>query len=388
MNKALNDIIACVPRSASIDWAALGKTELAPLFEKMKRTEQSPLHHGEGNVYLHTRAVCEKLVSLKEYMLLSEQEQNVMFFAALLHDIGKIVCTRTENGVIISPHHSSVGANMARDFMWRVLGACGEEKMQDFRESVCALILYHSFPPYAIEREDAERHFQRIASLGELAKGFSIRKLCLLEKADVLGRISKDSADWLERVECCLMMAEEFECADAPYIFASDAAKRAYFKGKTNWKQDKIYDAAWGEIVLMAGLPGTGKDTWIRENLPDLPMISLDVWRERLGIAPGENQGEVLNAAREEAREYLRKKQPFVWNATNLLSMHRSSQISLFEDYGASVRTVFLETGWQEGLRRNSERKARVPENVIESMLSKTTLPERHESRFVEWKIV
>jgi predicted kinase len=293
----------------------------------------------------------------------------MIFLAALLHDIGKISCTRVEDGVIVSPHHSSAGAAMARDFMWRVLGACGDEKLQSFRETVCALIRYHSFPPRAAERDDAERYFQRIACLGELAEGFNIRKLCLLEKADVLGRISENNNEWLEKVEYCLMMAEDFECADAPFAFASDAAKRAYFKGKTSWKQDEIYDTAWGEITLMAGLPGTGKDTWIKQNLPDIPMISLDVCREKLGIAPGENQGAVVAAAREEARGYLRKKQPFVWNATNILEVHRSAQISLFEDYGASVRTVFLETKWQEELRRNSERRARVPEKAIENML-------------------
>ena len=387
MNKALNDIISCVPRGNSVDWSALEKTALSPVFAKMRLTEQNPAHHGEGNVYLHTQAVCESLASLAEYSDLTENEQNILFIAALLHDIGKTVCTRIEDGAIVSPHHCSVGAEMARDFMWRTLGACGEEPLRDLRESVCAIIRYHSFPPHAAERNDAERYFHRIACLGELAKGFSVRMLCLLEKADILGRISKDNGEWLERVEYCLMMAEDYECADAPFAFSSDAAKRAYFKKKINWKQDTVYDTAWGEVILMAGLPGTGKDTWIRENIPDIPMISLDIWREKLGIAPGGNQSAVVTAARDEAREYLRKKQPFVWNATSLLEMHRSAQISLFEDYGASVRTVFLETEWNEGLRRNNERRARVPEAVIENMLAKMTLPERHESRTVEWKI-
>ena len=387
MNKALKDILSCVPHGGSIDWSRLESTVLSATFEKMRATEQNPVHHGEGNVYLHTRAVCESLASLPEYRLLSENEQNILFLAALLHDIGKPVCTKTEEGVIVSPHHCSAGAAIARNLMWRELGACGEESLRDLRESVCALIRYHSFPPHAAERNDAERYFHRIACLGELARGFSVRALCLLEKADILGRISQDNGEWLERVEYCLMMAEEFECADAPFPFASDTAKRAYFQKKTSWRQEEVYDSSWGEVILMAGLPGTGKDTWIRENTPDIPMISLDAWRAKLGIAPGANQSKVLAAARDEAREYLRKKQPFVWNATSLIEAHRSSQISLFEAYGASVRTVFLETDWNEGLRRNSERQARVPESVIENMLSKMTLPERHESRRVEWEI-
>jgi predicted kinase len=117
-------------------------------------------------------------------------------------------------------------------------------------------------------------------------------------------------------------------------------------------------------------------------------MVSLDLWREKLGISPKENQGAVIAAARDEAKEYLRKKQPFVWNATNISEQIRSAQISLFEDYGASVRTVFLETEWGEEMRRNGERKATVPTSAIEKMLQKLEIPERSESAEVEWKIV
>ena len=82
--------------------------------------------------------------------------------------------------------------------------------------------------------------------------------------------------------------------------------------------------------------------------------------------------------AHERAREYLRKKQPFVWNATNITAQTRNMQISLFEGYGASVETVFLETAWNEQMLRNQSREAEVSVMVIEKMLSKLTLPERY----------
>ena len=83
----------------------------------------------------------------------------------------------------------------------------------------------------------------------------------------------------------------------------------------------------------------------------------------------------------------MRKAQPFVWNATNISTQIRQKQISLFERYGAGVRTIFLETEWEEGLRRNREREAVVPQSEIEKMLSKLELPERYESENVEWLI-
>jgi predicted kinase len=135
----------------------------------------------------------------------------------------------------------------------------------------------------------------------------------------------------------------------------------------------------------MSGLPGTGKDTYIKKNFPTLPVVSLDDIRERIGVSPTENQAPVVLEAHNEARALLRKRTPFVWNATSITADLRNKQISLFEEYGASVRCVWLETGWEEELRRNRERERNVPEAVIERMLSRLELPEAYECERVEW---
>ena len=137
----------------------------------------------------------------------------------------------------------------------------------------------------------------------------------------------------------------------------------------------------------MSGLPGTGKDTLISSRYPDLPVVSLDDIRRRLGVSPTEKQGRVVAAAHEEAKGYLRKRRPFVWNATSIMNVLRDKQISLFEEYGASVKTLFIETSWEEELRRNASRGAAVPESVIERMLSRLEIPERGESESVVWEI-
>ena len=111
---------------------------------------------------------------------------------------------------------------------------------------------------------------------------------------------------------------------------------------------------------MLSGLPGTGKDTWINTNLPDVPMISLDNIRREHRISPKAEQGFVANIAREQAKEYLRKHQPFVWNATNITTQMRESLISLFETYRARVRIVYLETFWNNQLLRNNQRESSV----------------------------
>ena len=369
-----------------VDWPALEKTPLGGVLQGMAATMQNPEHHGEGDVYSHTKAVCEALIGLKEYRELSEEHRQILFLGALLHDIGKIRCTKRENGVLVSPHHCAVGALMARELLWRDFRLCGTKEKQALREAVCALIRYHSLPMFAAEDPKGERKLLKAASTGSLAKGFSLELLCLLEQADVLGRISKDSEGQLESIALCRLMAEELGCEKAPYSFASPHSQRAYYNGRITWRDQELFDDTRGEVILLSGLPGTGKDTWIRANCPGLPVISLDEIRRELGITPTEAQGAVVAEARQRARGLLREGRSFVWNATNVTAQVRANQISLFEQYGARVTTVFLETEWQEGLRRNAERQAQVPQAVIERLLSKLEIPEPFECTQVRWE--
>ena len=49
------------------------------------------------------------------------------------------------------------------------------------------------------------------------------------------------------------------------------------------------------------------------------------------------------------------------------------------------MRIVCLETDWQMLLERNGTREAVAPQDAIEEMVGKMTLPEAHEARQVEW---
>ena len=84
----------------------------------------------------------------------------------------------------------------------------------------------------------------------------------------------------------------------------------------------------------------------------------------------------------------MRSKQSFIWNATNLTEPMRSKLISLFENYSAAVRIVYLETGWEENLQRNANRADAVPEHAVEDMLGKLVPPQRWEAQHVEWHCV
>lgn len=370
---------------ASIDFNHIEATLAAQFEQAMSATRQSSVYHAEGDVYTHTMMVVEELKNMQEYQLLDERKQHILIVAALLHDVGKIPTTTYVDGDWQSPHHAPTGSRMARELLWKEYGMCGKAELMKIREAICLLIRYHSFPPHAIDMEDCKLRLHRIASNSLLVPDFNIHLLCLLSKADMLGRRCNDQQQILEQVTLCEELAKEEECLDGCYPFPSDATRRALLSGRDVWKEQALFDDTCGEVILISGLPGTGKDTWIARNIPHLPMISLDEIRREQKISPKAEQGMVANIAREQAKEYLRKHQPFVWNATNITTQMRESLISLFETYHARVRIVYIETGWQTQLKRNRSREAVVPQHTIESMLGKMTLPESHEARQVDW---
>lgn len=373
---------------APIDWQGLRAAGFAAMLADMEKTPQNPAYHAEGDVLEHTKRVCEALVADPRYGAMSYDDRELLFLSALLHDIGKPPCTRIVDGVPTSPYHAPRGASLARRMLWDDFDLAGTPEAQRAREAIVMMVRYHPFPSFAALRDGSERRLYRIAANGELTDAFSVEKLCILAAADIRGRIAPDEASALERVDYCAMLAEEKGCLRAPYRFADPYSARAYFRERTESPEVALYRDTFGEVILMSGLPGTGKDTYIAGHYPDLPMVSLDAIRLRLGIKPTDPQAPVVSAAKEEAREYLRKKQPFVWNATSLSYELRGGLISLFEGYGASVRTVFLETSLATELARNKSREAVVPEPVIHKMLSRLEIPERYECERVEWKIV
>lgn len=354
------------------------------LSDRMCLTPQPAQWHGEGDVYIHTTMVCDALNSIGEYNELSDYHRDLILTAAKLHDIGKIRTTKEVAGIIEAPHHAAVGSRMAREYMY-LRGICGTENQMVLREMICQLIRYHSFPPHAIDSETAIVKLHRIASNSLLIPDFSIHLLCILAKADMKGRICNDKEKMLDQISLCEELAKEEKCLEQCFRFPSDYTMRSYLNGRNVWKDQALYDDTWGTVYLMSGLPGTGKDTWISRHLPDIPMISLDEIRREHKISPTKNQGPVANLAKEQAKEYLRCHQPFVWNATNITQSMRQQLIALFESYKANVHIIYLETDWQTLLERNASRENSVPQSVIETMLSKLELPEAHEAAQVDW---
>ena len=115
----------------------------------------------------------------------------------------------------------------------------------------------------------------------------------------------------------------------------------------------------------------------------------LDDIRRAHRIDPADKKaaGRVIQLGKEQARQYLRDQQDFVFNATNLTRELRGKWTQLFADYRARIRITYLEVPWQQLLRQNKQREHSVPETVIRRLLGKLEIPFYDEAHEVEYCI-
>lgn len=359
------------PPDYAVNWELI--EEEFPQLRRMEGCPQDATHHAEGDVLVHTRMVVEALTSLPAWRALPESEREIVFTAALLHDVAKPDCTRLEDGRITSRGHSKRGAVTARTLLW------GVDAPFEAREQVAALIRFHQIPFFLIDKPDGRR------TLYEVSQSARCDLLALVAEADARGRVCADAQRLLDNVALFTQYAEEHGCLRGPRRFPNDHSRFLYFRKEGRDPDYPAYDDTACEVVMMSGLPGAGKDFWVAGNVPDLPVVSLDALRREMKVAPTANQGPVVSRAREAARAHLRKRQPFVWNATNVSRQMREISVNLFAAYNARVRLVYVEAPEARLYAQNRERADAVPAEVIRKLTARWEVPDLTEAHRVDW---
>lgn len=345
--------------------------ETQPWCRAMAECQQDAGWHSEGDVWTHTKMVCHQLHHLADWASLSAHERQVLIFTSLFHDSAKPITSQLdpETGRIRSPKHAIKGEHLARAAMREL----------DFpllvREEICRMVRFHGRPSFLLERANPNHE---VVSLS-----WSVRNklLYLFALADTRGRSTTEMTRPEENLHFWKVVAEENGCFEQPYIFANDQARFRFFRQSAPNLHYVPHEDYRCTVTMLSGLPGSGKDTWLKQNRSDLLVISLDNIRGELEIEATENQGEVVQLARERCRELLRAGISFAFNATNLLRQTRQRWVDLFADYNARIEMVYVEPPFSVILDQNKRREQPVPVQVIRELANKCeppTLAEAH----------
>lgn len=350
-------------------------------FRDMREVPQDPIWHAEGNVWIHTKMVVEALIALPEFQDLEEEEKHILVVSALLHDVEKRSTTTTEEiegkTRIVAPKHAKKGEFTTRTLFYKEIITAFE-----VREQIAKLVRWHGKPLWAIQAEDSRKEVIATSLV------VNTKFVAILAKADVLGRICEDAEELLLRIALFEELCKEHDCWGKPYEFASDYGRFLYLNKPEIAPDYEPYEDLEFTVYCMSALPGAGKDFYVEQKF-DLPILSLDDIRRKHKIDPKDKrkQGFVIQLGKEKAKEFLRKKQSFVFNATNINTDRRSKWISLFLEYKARVKIVYLEVPYQTLLKQNRNREYQVPESVIEKMIRQLEIPTFKEAHEIEYII-
>lgn len=179
--------------------------------QELAGVPQDPVYHAEGDVLTHTEMVARALVKLPEWRELAPEERSILFAAALLHDVAKPACTRTDaDGTITSRGHARIGATMVHIHLH---DDGGTNAPLPLRRQIAALVRYHGLPLWFLDRPEPER------LIYAASQSVRLDWVALLAEADVRGRICEDQEELLQRVELFREFCQELGCYTGPYPF-------------------------------------------------------------------------------------------------------------------------------------------------------------------------
>ena len=173
------------------------------LLNRFEQTEQSAEWHGEGNVFIHTQLVLNGVYQILESAgeHLSPERKLSLIFAAVLHDIGKPLVTKTKeiDGVqkIVAPHHEERGCSY---LAYRILDL---PLPYYVIQQILRLVGSHHLPRQLVMHNASKgMYFQ-------LARTVDIELLFYLAKADILGRICKEKQQQIDIIDLFRLYCEE-----------------------------------------------------------------------------------------------------------------------------------------------------------------------------------
>jgi len=162
----------------------------AELLDAMRATEQNPRYHAEGNVLTHTEMVLAAYHSESAQFELDESDHEVLYWASVLHDIGKVKVTRWRQNRWSAKGHERAGMAPARDLLLEQPHISAAQ-----RKRILDLVKYHAVPLQWGLRQQPIQAYKRLATRTDL------RLLGVFAHFDIVGRICEKKDEVLGLIE-------------------------------------------------------------------------------------------------------------------------------------------------------------------------------------------
>lgn len=359
-----------------------------PEFNQLKGCQQPERWHMEGDAYNHTMKCVDVAYELLngEYSQLSVDNKRLLLLAVLFHDIGKPKTTFYKKGDWHSYGHDVEGERIVRRVFW------DEDVM--FREMLCSLVRWHMEAYYLLSKGSP------FDNMVKMSFNTRLEYLMFVHKCDILGSITKDNSDTgipLENLHLMYNLANRFECYRSPFgissLFGDKYANgRQFYLNGTNPYVEREEENR-PTLYIMIGLPGSGKDTYIKNMLSTCKVLCRDDIRAELGyckegekiIGTYEQEFNVSEIFDKRLVEYIKDGNDVVINNINLKRKYREGYIRMVKDYNPIVKYIYVEAPTlDDNIKR---REGQIGSEVFYDMISKFEWPvtsEKYDSFLIE----
>ena len=365
-----------------------------PLLHQFSETEQDKIWHAEGDVAIHTDMVLSELYDLlaSEAQHIVGRKRQVLILSALLHDIAKPLTTRRKdiNGFerVVASKHEEIGASYLATKLIEL--PLEHESIM----SIMGLVGFHQVPKLLVVRNKSYSDYFHLSLNADL------ELLYWLELADMKGRVCDDLEKQVDLLEQFRMFAEDYELwcvVDSTKPILNKIQVKSSVSEQTFLDAYTVHQLAHGQISMpeeavaknyqgaqeysnlyvMCGISGSGKSTWIAQNLPEFEVISLDEIRAELNGKRDcqKNRGQMLQLAKQRLKTALANKRNVVWDATNIRKDFRKIICDLGFNYGALITVVVFQIRESSLRVNNRNRKHAVGEDVVTNQINKLEWP-------------
>lgn len=356
------------------------------LVQRLKDTPQNPRYHAEGNVYNHTQLVLDHYFQYAEKNELSQSEKVIYYWAAVLHDLGKIEVTRWEWGRWRASGHEEAGVSIARDIL---MGR--PEVSEAERKAILSLVRWHHIPlRWGLQQRKLEDYIL-------LGTQVDIEQVGLFGTFDLKGRECEDK-------DKVLNLASQFQQEIVPQVqeaLGTYQELQIRYKSLDTRQQDALWTAFSNreskliqqllkinlpkreekipQVIMTIGTPRSGKSHYIEEQYPHYHRLESTIFENN------KISTQKLDLFKTEISSHLDKKSFLALDGSHLEVNLRQNLANHIRSEGARLQYIFFERSFAQLKVQNRLSANPLEERILQAAHKELHLPHPWEAHGIQF---